>query len=434
MKATGRTEPRPVRGWRARWAGAGLAALVWLAAALGPAAAAPVNAYGQLRLLMEALHEVEQKYVGQEQDADLMYGAIRGMVMTLDPASSFLTPQEYQELTAAKGQRATAAMELALKDNVLTVIAPEEEGAAWKAGVKAGDHILKINNQSTRNLTPLEAEQRLTGEPGTKVTLNILRNGALKPMDLTVALEPAVGATVAHKALEGGYHYLRVRAFRERTAAELAEALKAIQGTAGAQGVVLDLRETASGTPEQAAQAAGVFMGNALVYYTKGRSPEPRQAHYGKEAQPGKRRLPLAVLVDGGTAKAAEVLAGALANAGEGVLVGYKTFGLAAVDRVFPLKDGSALVMPVAYVLTPKGHQIQGNGLEPEVAGPAKDQWDKQAALPDKGKPKETAAARDLSQDPLIPEALKALKNWGKPRSARAGERTEAVRKGKQGR
>jgi len=401
----------------------------------GPAAAAPANSYAQLRLLMEALHEVEQKYVGQETDADLVYGAIRGMVMALDPTSSFLTPKEYQEVTANKSQEGNAGLTLALKDNVLTVIAPVEDGPAWKAGVRAGDHILKLDNQSTRNLTPLEAEQRLQGEPGKKVGLNILRNGALKPLDLTVTLERPTPSTVGLEPLDNGYYYLRIRSVDQRTAAALAEALKKVQEAPGVQGVILDLRETANGGMEQAAQAAGAFLGDKVVYYAKGRNQDSRQPHYGTKAyQTWKRRLPLVVLIDSGTARAAEVLAGALQNSGDAVLLGYKTFGLAAIDKVFPMKDGSALIIPVAYVLTPKGHQIQGHGLEPDVAGPSKDPWEKQTAIPEKAKPKETVEARNLSQDPLIPEAIKILKNWGKPRAGHSMLRAEVREKKKKSR
>ena len=380
--------------------------------------AASSQAYAQLRLLVEALYEIDSKYVTEKKDKDLMYGAIRGLVASLDPNSSFLSPSEYQDSQGgARQSDADAGLELSVKDNSLTVIAPVEGGPAWKAGIKADDHILKINNQQTRNLTALEAARKLQGPPGTKVKLQIVRTGFVKPQDLDLVLEKNTVESVSSYPLEDGFYYIRLRNPRERSIQELQQILRTIQASPAKRGIILDLRNTAGGQLEEARKLASAFVGNDLIYTVKGRQSEKRQSFNGaKDYQVLKEKLPVVILVDQGTAKAAEVIAGALQADYNALLLGYKTFGDCAVTKLFPLKDGSALIVSVGYCYTPRDQLIQGKGLEPDIAGPKKDSEDKpvtEAGLKLE-KPRKIPDVNEVMQDPLVKQALAKLKSWGK--------------------
>jgi carboxyl-terminal processing protease len=413
---------RPNRGWA--WQLAAVVGMI-LVLALGlegrqqPSAAAGTESYVQLRLLIEALYEIDDKYVTEKKERDLIYGAIRGMVSSLDANSSFLTPAEYQEsLQKTKSPEADAGLALSIRDNLLTVIAPLEGGPGWLAGIRADDHILKINNQSTRNLTVLEAEKKLQGPAGTKVKLQILRTGLAKPQDVEVTLERAAVDSLSYYYLEDGIHYLRLRTFKEKAAQDLQQALRHIQsGSEPRRGLILDLRHTAGLQLEEARRLASVFVGSDLIYVVKGRQNGGRQNVNGiREYQVVKERLPLIVLVDQGTAQAAEILAGALQAQYGAVLMGYKTFGDCAIPKVFPLKDGSAIIVSVAYCYTPREQLIQGKGLEVDVAGPKKEGDDQPLALapPKVEKGRRLPDLNEIRQDPLVVQAMNKLKRGGR--------------------
>lgn len=376
--------------------------------------AASAQAYAQLRLLVEALYEIDNKYVKEKDNQDLIYGAIRGMVASLDSNSSFLTPADYQELLAGpRPNLGTAGLELCIKDNVLTVIAPLEGGPAWQAGIRPDDHILKINQQSTRNLTVAEAAKKLQGPPGTVVQLQIIRNGLVKPVDIKVTLAKPTVPLVTRYQLGPGQLYLRVRAIEEAAVTEVRDYLKTWLAAGNAPGIILDLRQTAGGDLEAARKLASLFVGPQLIYTLKGRGDNSRQTVYGlKNLQVARNLPPLVVLVDQGTAQAAEVVAAALQAHSGALLLGSKTFGNCGQTKVFPLKDGSAISINVAYCYTPKDRLIQGQGLEPDVTAPEAPE-----ARPGKDLEAEDRSGRklpDLQQveaDPLVKRAQQLLQN-----------------------
>ncbi len=394
-----------------------------------PAVAVSQQAYAQLRLLVEALYEIDNKYVTEKKERDLIYGAIRGLVASLDANSSFLTPAEYQEsLAITAPPEAEAGVELSVKDNLLTVIAPLEGGPAWQAGILPDDHILKINNQSTRGMTALEAAKKLQGPAGSKVKLQIIRTGLAKPMDVEVVLERPNVTSISHYPLEDGLHYIRLRSFKERAAQDLQQVLRTIQGSAAPRrGIILDLRASAGPQFEEARRLASAFVGGDVIYTVKGRQSEPKQTVAGlKDYQVSKERLPLVVLVDQGTARAAEILAGALQAQYGALLLGYKTFGDCAVSRVFPLRDGSAVVVSVGYCYTPREKLIQGKGLEPDVSGPKKDGEEQpvQAKPAAPAKPRKLPDAQEIAQDPLVQQAMHKLRNWSKHSTGQQQDRS----------
>jgi len=403
----------PGLGWlrSSRRLGLILLALGLAAYFLQPAwAAPPASNYDSLRLFTEALFEVSQKFVWPKNEEDLMYGSLRGMMNSLDPDSSFLTAKEYQNfLQGVKAAPAEAGMDLIVKDNLLTAVSVIDGGPAARAGMKPDDHIIKIDGQMVRNLTTQEAARRFQGAPGTAFKLQIIRNGEVKPLDMTVTLEPLGGKTVTTRYLDDAVAYVRIRYFNEETPVELAKVLNDIkQHKPAVKGIILDLRNNARGSMEDAVRSASLFLGNQQILIAKGRSPKTEQSYAGKDRDLVFKTLPpMVLLVDKGTARAAEIVAAALRDQARATLLGDKTLGLCGITKPFPLEDGSVLIMTVAQCYSPKGAKIQGKGLEPEVPG----QKPSAAKAPEKV----PAPVASPEQDPWVLQA-KDLLISGKPK------------------
>jgi len=369
-----------------------------------PAWAAPESKYDSLRLYTEALLEVSQKYVWPKQEEELIYGSLRGMMNSLDPDSSFLTAKEYQEyLQGAKEIPAEAGVVLVVKKNLLTVASVIDDGPAARAGLEPGDHIIKLDGHMLRNLTTQEANRRFQGAPNTKLKVQVLRNGEVKPLDLTITLQPLSLNTVTAQHLEQNVAYIRIRYFNRETPGELTTALKNIKKQQPpVKGIVLDLRNNARGAMEDAVRSASLLLGNQKVLLAKGRSTKTEESYPGKDRDLIFKTVPpLVVLVDEGTARAAEIMAGALRDQARATLLGVKTLGLCGLTKAFPLEDGSALVMTVSECYTPKGEKIQGKGLEPQV--PAK------TAEEAKAKDKTSSKEMTPAQDPWVKQAVDLL-------------------------
>jgi carboxyl-terminal processing protease len=411
-----------VSGW-GRWARQ--ITLVFLLLALivhpGPAADTAPSCYDSLRLFADALSEISQKYVHTKSDEEMLNGAIRGMMNSLDPDSSFLSAKEYQGLTREQnGQPAEAGVELIIKDNLLTVVSVLDGSGADTAGLKPGDHILKIDGHMVRNLTTQEAAAKFRGASGTSLKVQMIRNGALKPKDLTVILQPLAPGTVTSQVVGDSYGYVRVRFFNDNTPIELEKTLKSLEKQGPPlRGLILDLRNNARGSMEQAVRSASLLLGDKEIVSAKGRNAASQETFRGKERDLSfKVPLPTVVLLDQGTARGAEILAAALHDQYRATLLGAKSQGLCGLTKVLPLPDGSALVMTVALCYTPGGHKIQGKGLEPDIQGQTpkdkgKDQEAEAAALPKTPPP---------DQDPWVLQAMEVLKGGKKGQVARKAE------------
>ncbi len=330
------------------------------ALALGQAASHGMNIYKMLKLLTNAVDVVYKEYVDPIDYRKLIKGAIDGMTSTLDPHTAFFTPKQYEELQIdTRGSFGGLGIQIGIRDNWLTVISPMEGTPAWRAGIQAGDRIIKIDGKSTKGITADQAVAKLRGEPGTSVTITIERLGEPLPFDITLIRDiieikpvPFYGMT------ERGVGYIRLASFSEEAGHNVRTALIDLQNQ-GAKGIILDLRSNPGGLLSQAVSVAGQFLeSEALVVYTNGRSAYQSREYY-TDMKGVNTDKPLVVLVDEGSASASEIVAGAIQDHDRGVIIGAKTFGKGLVQSVRPLADGTALKITTAKYYIPSGRCIQ---------------------------------------------------------------------------
>lgn len=329
----------------------------------------PQDPYEALKLFSQVLELVEDNYVKPVTTKELVYGAIKGMLSNLDPHSSFLTPDDYKELQIeTKGSFTGIGIEITIKDGFLTVVAPIEGTPAWKAGLKSGDRIIKINGKSTKGMNLIQAVKLLRGPKGTKVTITIFREGFKAPKDITLVRDVIPIKSVRYRMLEPKYGYVRISSFQEKTVSELRTALADLEKH-HLKGLILDLRNNPGGLLDAAVGVADEFLDQGLIVYTKGRR---KDQNFKFEAHPNTRKhaYPLVVLVNAGSASASEIVAGALQDNHRAVIVGTRTFGKGSVQTIIPLPDGSAVRLTTAQYFTPSGRSIQAEGIEPDVEIP----------------------------------------------------------------
>ncbi len=323
--------------------------------------------YENLKVFTEILSLVESSYVEKVNPKDLMYGAIRGMLETLDPHSSFMPPDMFKEMQVeTQGSFGGLGIEITVKDRMLTVVAPIAGTPADKAGIQPGDRIVKIEGQPTKDMTLMEAVRRLRGPTGSKVTISILREGHAEPMDVTLVREVIEIKSVRSKDLGDGIFYARITSFQERTSKDLESVLDAAVKK-GANALVLDLRNDPGGLLSQAVAVSDMFLDKGqLIVYTKGRQ-QNQDLRFTAEHNSDLPRLPMVVLVNHGSASASEIVAGALQDWQRALILGTQTFGKGSVQTVIPLSDGSGLRLTTAKYYTPKGRSIQGVGITPDI-------------------------------------------------------------------
>lgn len=346
----------------------------WFAAGWlqGPRPAQAETGYEELQLFTDVLSIVRQSYVEEVPVKDLIYGAIDGMLASLDPHSGFMPPDVYKELKIdTRGEFGGLGIEITLKDDVLTIVTPIEDTPAFRAGLQPGDRILKIDNQFTKGMEIMEAVRLMRGAPGTEVTIAVMREGFEKPKDFTLKREVIKIKSVKSKTLEDGFGYVRVTQFQERTATDLERALDSLRKENGGtlKGVVLDLRNNPGGLLDQAVDVADLFLDEGLIVYTKGREPDA-QMEFSAKRSGTEPSYPLVVLINGGSASASEIVAGALQDHGRAVILGTQSFGKGSVQTILPLGDDSGLRLTTARYYTPKGTSIQAKGITPDIDVP----------------------------------------------------------------
>ena len=324
--------------------------------------------YEKLKIFGDVLSAVQSSYV-EEPDMDkLVEGAIKGMLQTLDPHSSYLTPDMLKQVEVeTKGVFGGLGIEIGIKDGILTIIAPIEDTPAFRAGLQAGDRIMKIEDDFTKDMTVMDAVKRLRGEPGTTVKIWIAREGLAELTPFTITRDIIKIRSVKTKALGDGIGYIKLLQFQQNSSAELEKALKErMKDEEGLRGLVLDLRNNPGGLLDQSVKVADKFIDSGLIVYTDGRI-ESQKFKYSAHKKGTHSGFPMVVLVNAGSASASEIVAGALQDHGRAVVLGMQTFGKGSVQTILPLEDGSALRLTTARYFTPNGRSIQAKGIEPDI-------------------------------------------------------------------
>ena len=326
--------------------------------------------YRQLEIFANVLSILQENYIDEIDADEAIEGAISGMLLSLDPHSSYLTAEDFNELqNETRGSFSGIGIEITVRDSIITIISPIEGTPADKAGLKAKDLIVKINGEPTKNMPSMEAVKQLRGAKGSEVTVSIYREGWKELKEFTIVRDIIPLQSVKGLFLEPGFAYIRITNFQGRTTKDLKETLAKLEKEKKIKGLILDLRNNPGGLLDQAISVSDIFLEEGLVVYTKGRIKEQNmtfQAH----SNNGKNLYPLVVLVNEGSASASEIVAGAIQDHKRGVIVGTKTFGKGSVQTIMPMPGGSGLRLTTARYFTPNGRSIQATGIVPDVEVP----------------------------------------------------------------
>ena len=392
--------------------------------------------YEDLKVFTDVIGYIQKDYVEETKSKDLIHGAIKGMLETLDPHSAFMPPNMYKEMQEeTKGRFEGLGIEITIKDGILTVVSPIEDTPAFKAGVLAGDQIIKIDGDSTKNFTLMDSVKRLRGPRGSKVTITIMREGFTKPKEFTLVRDVIPVRSVRHELLDKHYGYIRISQFQEKTDGEFEKAMKALdeESKGTLKGLILDLRNNPGGLLDQAVKISDRFIDSGLIVSVEGRK-EDQKIKFFAHPDGNLSRYPLVVLVNGGSASGAEIVAGAIQDHGRGILLGTHTFGKGSVQTIIPLKDGSGLRLTTARYYTPNGRSIQAKGIVPDfIVKPSRPEEEKEVIVPklpsekdlerhlidvEKGTPKEKDKQKKEEGkekkpvDNQLERALELLKSW----------------------
>ena len=324
--------------------------------------------YQQLQKFSRVMEMVRRAYVKDVSDEELIDGALSGMLSSLDPHSTYMDKDMYKQMTVeTKGEFGGLGIEIAAAEGGIRIVSPIEDTPADRAGVKAGDLIIKIDDELARGMSLAEGVKKMRGKPGTSIVLTIFRKGNDAPLEIKIVRAVIKVKSVKSDMLSPGYAYLRITQFQERTASLLKKQIKELQKRASGKltGAVLDLRNNPGGLLNQAVEVSDMFLDKGNIVSTKSRA--------GKNLSFDARRgdvlngLPLIVLINHGSASASEIVSGALQDHHRAVLVGTKSFGKGSVQSVVPLNDGTAIKITTALYYTPSGRSIQATGIDPDI-------------------------------------------------------------------
>jgi len=330
------------------------------------------DVYEDLRVFTDVLTHLQKDYVEETENRRLIYGAIKGMLNTLDPHSSFMPPEVYKEMQMeTRGKFEGLGIVIEKKKGLLLVVSPIEDTPAFRAGVQSGDHIIKIDDQPTENMTLHEAAMKMRGPKGSKVTLTVVREGLPKPKEITIVRDIIPLKSVKYELLEEGIGYIRISQFNEQTASDFEKALDKLNSLnkAPIKSLIIDLRNNPGGLLDQAVKVADKFIGSGAIVSIEGRNKEQKMK-FTAHKEGTVENYAIVVLVNSGSASGSEILAGALQDHGRALILGTQTFGKGSVQTIFPLKDGSGLKLTTAKYYTPKGRSIQAMGIAPNITVP----------------------------------------------------------------
>ncbi|MGC1345727.1 MAG: S41 family peptidase [Methyloceanibacter sp.] len=322
----------------------------------------------QLGLFREVLQRVRSDYVEKPNDAKLIEGAINGMLSALDPHSGYLNPKQFRELQVqTTGEFAGIGLEVTMEDGVVKVVAPIEDTPAAKAGIQSGDFITAIDKDDIQGLTLEDAVEKMRGSAHAPITLTIVRRGIAEPFDVKIVRDVIHVDPVKYEA-DDDVGYIRITTFNEQTAAALQQAIEDLNEKIGPRlkGYVIDLRNNPGGLLEQAVMASASFLDQGKIVAIKARDPEEEQ-HYDAQLSDLTKGAKLVVLINGGSASASEIVAGALQDDHRATVVGTRSFGKGSVQTIIPLANQGALRLTTGRYYTPSGRSIQAEGIEPDV-------------------------------------------------------------------
>jgi len=318
-------------------------------------------------IITKTLEKLRQEYVEKPDEKKMLEGALNGMLMALDPYSCFFNTESYRIYSQSnKGEFGGLGIEVLLIDGTVKVISPMDDMPAQKAGIKAGDIITHVDNLSIAGLAPEDVLRRLHGKPGTSVSLKISR-GAGAPLTLKITRELITVNPVKYRT-EGTVGYIRISYFNDLTTEKLTTAVEAIQKKLGKslEGIILDLRNNPGGTLEQAVSVSSLFLDSGIIVHVKSRNPAHNKTFYAK-GESLLKNIPIAILVNQGSASSSEIVAAALRDNHRATLIGEKTFGKGSVQGVYPIENYGGIKFTIARFYTPRDEEIQGRGIQPDI-------------------------------------------------------------------
>ena len=323
-----------------------------------------------LRAFSEVFGQIKASYVEEISDHDLLENAIKGMLTGLDPHSTYLDKKAFKDLQeGTRGEFGGLGIEVGMEDGFVKVITPIDDTPAFKAGVEAGDLVIRLNEKPVKGMTLADAVKIMRGKPGTDILLTIIREGETRPLKITITRAIIKVVSVKNRILEPGYGYVRIASFQTRTGANLKEAISTLKKeTEGAElkGLVLDLRNNPGGLLNAAVAVSDTFLKEGLIVYTEGRIQHSKMSF---KASPNDllKGAPIVVLVNGGSASASEIVAGALQDHRRAVIMGQQSFGKGSVQTILQNNRGGAIKLTTARYFTPSGRSIQAEGITPDV-------------------------------------------------------------------
>ncbi|MGM0475713.1 MAG: S41 family peptidase [Pseudomonadota bacterium] len=323
----------------------------------------------RLRTFSEIFSRVKSSYVEEVGDDELLDGAIRGMLSNLDPHSAYLDEEDFQALQeGTSGEFGGLGIEVGMEDGFVKVIAPIDGTPAQRAGIESGDLIVRLDSTPVKGMSLSDAVDKMRGEPGTEIELTVVRDGVDQPMKITIERAVIQVDSVTSRIVEDDYGYIRIRTFQGRTGKDVEKAVNELKDEVDGElrGVVLDMRNNPGGVLNAAVEVSNAFLDGGNIVYTEGQVDEARMSF---DAEPGDMLdgAPMVALINGGSASASEIVAGALQDHGRAVIMGAKSFGKGSVQTVFPLGGSTAVKLTTARYYTPEGRSIQAKGIEPDV-------------------------------------------------------------------
>ena len=323
----------------------------------------------EIRTFTEIFSKIKDDYVEDVDDKKLLENAIRGMLQGLDPHSTYLDEDAYKELQeGTSGEFGGLGIEVGYEDGFVKVISPIDGTPAQRAGIKAGDLIIRLDNKSVKGISLMEAVKMMRGKPGSKITLTIVREGENKPFEISIVRDIITVENIKTETIEPGFTYIRISNFQTHTVDDLKKGLIKLknENNNNIKGLILDLRNNPGGLLNAAVGVSDLFLNNGLIVYTEGRIKDSKLKFNAKPSEMLKD-TPIIILVNGGSASASEIVAGALQDHKRALIMGEKTFGKGSVQTILPMNDRTALKLTTARYYTPSGRSIQASGIEPDM-------------------------------------------------------------------